>query len=557
MSLPAAAARRSRLCVAGSSRATRCSRTARRPRGSSPVWSSAAAKSSSAKKGLPSERATIASVSAADGGASAWAASSAASSSRWNGPSSSTSAEPERRTRSASRRMRSAEESSSARKVASSRTRRPWRLCARKTTRSSVEVSAQCRSSSTSSRGAAAARSNSSASVSWNTRSCEPAVRPSTRGNPPSGPTASTNGWYGSSVPTRSIERPRRTSNPAPRARAASSVASRVLPMPASPPTRAVVPVPAWAASRARPSCPSPRPRPTSPRLAPASIREVSRRRQRRGRRAYASRDGRLRTPAGQDTPLPTDAPRPLPGDDPVEATDTRRREMTAVAQPASLEATRTHTVRGGGGLRLHVREWGRADGPPILFIHGWSQSHLCWARQYRSGLAGEFRLVAYDLRGHGMSEAPPGPEHYTDGALWADDLAAVIDQLGLDRPVLVGWSYGGFIICDYLRAHGQDRVGAIAFVAAAVRLGPAAFGTLIGPGFLDHFADATADDLPTNIRGMRGLVKGWPVRPYPPEEVETLLCSSMAVPARIRANLAAREIDGDDVLRALKVPVL
>ena len=168
-----------------------------------------------------------------------------------------------------------------------------------------------------------------------------------------------------------------------------------------------------------------------------------------------------------------------------------------------------------------------------------------------------EFRLVAYDLRGHGMSEAPLEPEHYTDGRLWADDVAAIIEQLRLDRPVLVGWSYGGFVICDYLRAHGQDRIAAIDFVAGAVKLGPAAFGTLIGPGFLDHFPDATADDLPTNIRGMRGLVKGWPAKPYPAEEVETLLCSGMAVPARIRANLAAREIDGDDVLRTLQLPLL
>jgi pimeloyl-ACP methyl ester carboxylesterase len=227
---------------------------------------------------------------------------------------------------------------------------------------------------------------------------------------------------------------------------------------------------------------------------------------------------------------------------------------MTTVAQPAR---TRIHTVRGGGGLRLHVREWGRADGPPILFIHGLSQSHLCWARQYQSALAEEFRLVAYDLRGHGMSEAPLEPEHYTDAKLWADDVAAIIDQLRLDRPVLVGWSYGGFIICDYLRAHGQDRITAIDFAGAVVTLGAAAFGTLIGPGFLDHFPDATADDLPTNIRGMRALVKGWPATPYPPEEVETLLASSMTVPARIRANLAAREIDGDDVLRTLRVPLL
>jgi non-heme chloroperoxidase len=227
---------------------------------------------------------------------------------------------------------------------------------------------------------------------------------------------------------------------------------------------------------------------------------------------------------------------------------------MTTVAQTGTMKI---HEVRGGGGLRLHVREWGREDGPPILFIHGWSMSHLCWAKQYESALAGEFRLVAYDLRGHGMSEAPLEPEHYTDGQLWADDVAAIIGQLGLERPVLVGWSYGGFIICDYVRAHGQDRIAAIDFVAAAVTLGEAAFGTLIGPGFLDHFADATSDDLPTSIQGMRALVRAFPVKPFPPDEVETLLASSMAVPAQIRSNLMAREIDGDDVLPTLEVPLL
>jgi non-heme chloroperoxidase len=231
---------------------------------------------------------------------------------------------------------------------------------------------------------------------------------------------------------------------------------------------------------------------------------------------------------------------------------------MTAVAQDQQETGRmKVHAVRGGGGLRLHVREWGKADGPPILFIHGLAQNHLCWDKQYESALADEFRLVAYDLRGHGMSEAPLEPEHYTDGKLWADDVAAIIDELRLDRPVLVGWSYGSFVISDYVRAHGQDRIGAIDFVAGASKLGEAAFGTLIGPGFLDHFADATADDLPTNIRGARGLVKAFAAKSLPADDVETLLCSSMVVPAQVRANLAAREIDFDDVLRVLKVPLL
>jgi len=230
---------------------------------------------------------------------------------------------------------------------------------------------------------------------------------------------------------------------------------------------------------------------------------------------------------------------------------------MAAITQRKLTGRTKIHTVEGGGGLQLHVREWGKADGPPILFIHGWSQNHLCWDKQYESALAAEFRLVACDLRGHGMSEAPLGPEHYTDGELWADDVAAIIDQLGLDRPVLVGWSYGAFVICDYVRVYGQDRIAAVNFVEGAVQLGEAAFGTLIGPGFLDHFVDATADDLPANIRGMRAFVKACPVKPLPADDFETALCWNIVVAPQIRAGLAARQIDADDILRALEVPLL
>jgi non-heme chloroperoxidase len=122
---------------------------------------------------------------------------------------------------------------------------------------------------------------------------------------------------------------------------------------------------------------------------------------------------------------------------------------------------------------------------------------------------------------------------------------------------VLVGWSYGAFVICDYIRAYGQDRLAAIDFVEGAVQLGEAAFGTLIGHGFLDHCAGATADDLPTNIWAMRSFVRASVVKPLSDDELETALCWNVVVPAPIRANLAARAIDCDDVLRALEVPLL
>ncbi|MBB3593765.1 pimeloyl-ACP methyl ester carboxylesterase [Rhizobium sp. BK529] len=216
----------------------------------------------------------------------------------------------------------------------------------------------------------------------------------------------------------------------------------------------------------------------------------------------------------------------------------------------------KVHSVTGGAGLRLHVREWGREDAPSILFIHGWSQSHLCWKNQYESRLADDFRLVALDLRGHGMSDAPLDAGSYTEPQLWADDIAAVIDELKLGNPILVGWSYAGFIICDYLRAHGTAHVAGINFVGGATTLNKAAFGTLIGSGFLDHVIGATSDDLPGNIAAIRKFVRACTYSQLPADVFETAICWNMIVPAKIRAALLAREIDSDAVLTALAVPV-
>jgi pimeloyl-ACP methyl ester carboxylesterase len=220
----------------------------------------------------------------------------------------------------------------------------------------------------------------------------------------------------------------------------------------------------------------------------------------------------------------------------------------------------KVYSVKGGDGLKLHVREWGNADGGPILLIHGWSQNHLCWKKQYESSLAEEFRLVALDLRGHGMSEAPLESENYTRAELWADDIAAVLEQLGLNRPVLVGWSYGGFIISDYVRAHGQygqSPIAGVNYVGAAVTLNEGAFGTLIGPGFLNHAEGAMAPDLPTNIEAMRNFLRDCITKPISQDDFETALAWNIVVPAQVRAGLASREINSDDVLKNMTVPVL
>src|SRR5262245_31686196 len=73
----------------------------------------------------------------------------------------------------------------------------------------------------------------------------------------------------------------------------------------------------------------------------------------------------------------------------------------------------KSHRVVGGGGTQLHVIETGNPNGRPILFVHGFSQCGLTWSRQLASDLANDFRLLAMDMRGHGLSDKPQ--EGYSD----------------------------------------------------------------------------------------------------------------------------------------------
>ena len=215
------------------------------------------------------------------------------------------------------------------------------------------------------------------------------------------------------------------------------------------------------------------------------------------------------------------------------------------------------HTVNGAADVKLHVREYGKSSGIPILLIHGWSQSHLCWAKQFGGALKDDARIVALDLRGHGMSDAPAEADQYTDGDKWADDIAAVIDQLALDRPILVGWSYAGYIISDYVRRKGQGKIAGINFVDAAVVLSPKAFGSLVGPGFLENAPGACQDDLPTNIAAIRKFLRACIVKPISQNDFEEILAFNMVVKPNVRRALLQRELDFRPILEGITVPVL
>ena len=215
------------------------------------------------------------------------------------------------------------------------------------------------------------------------------------------------------------------------------------------------------------------------------------------------------------------------------------------------------HTITGGGDLRLAVHEYGQPQGKPIVLIHGFGQCHLAWSKQYQGSLAEEFRLICLDIRGHGMSDKPADREHYTRDRLWAEDVDAVVTALHLHRPILAGWSYGALIINDYVAHYGEDRVGGINYVAAAVALGVEKAASTIGAPFLEAVPGVCSDNLEDNIRTLRTLLRAMFFVPPSQDDFETALAMSMAVPPAVRLGLVSRVIDRDAVMQAFSVPEL
>ena len=202
------------------------------------------------------------------------------------------------------------------------------------------------------------------------------------------------------------------------------------------------------------------------------------------------------------------------------------------------------HRVAGAAGVLLHVREFGNPRGIPLVLIHGWTQGSLCWARQYHSALANEFRIICPDLRGHGQSEKPAGEAPYTDPALWAGDVHAVVTALELDRPVLAGWSYGSLVAGMYLRHYGDSALGGINFVGPGVRVAPELIGTLLGSVFLDVLPKVVSEDLDEQIDGIRQFLRACLVAPVSREDWESALCFNIVVPPAVRGALLAQPVD-------------
>jgi pimeloyl-ACP methyl ester carboxylesterase len=108
-------------------------------------------------------------------------------------------------------------------------------------------------------------------------------------------------------------------------------------------------------------------------------------------------------------------------------------------------------------GVRIHYHIEGR--GAPVVLIHGYTASG--WSNWVAPGwverLANDHTLIVPDLRGHGRSEKPPRAEAYSRAA-FASDVVAVMDEEGVERAPIVGYSMGGMVALELLGRH-TDRI--------------------------------------------------------------------------------------------------
>src|SRR3954468_3001864 len=115
-------------------------------------------------------------------------------------------------------------------------------------------------------------------------------------------------------------------------------------------------------------------------------------------------------------------------------------------------------------GVRVTVNTGGPADAEPIVFLHGFPESHRTW-RGVAPDLARDFRVIAPDQRGFGASDKPEGVEAYKTDRI-VEDLIALADTLGLGRFTLVGHDWGGAVAWLAALRH-PDRLSRLVIVNA------------------------------------------------------------------------------------------
>ncbi|MFQ6227941.1 alpha/beta fold hydrolase [Nocardia sp. NPDC002869] len=207
-------------------------------------------------------------------------------------------------------------------------------------------------------------------------------------------------------------------------------------------------------------------------------------------------------------------------------------------------------------GTGIVYRTGGPAQAQPLVLVHGWSADLRCWGRVF-DDLAADFRVVAVDLRGHGYSEAPASG--YDDSKNWAADIAAVLAAESIDSgALLLGWSYGGIVISDYLAEYGTGALAGVVYTGAMANIGRGVPGAEVGESMQQAIPGVFEESPGRAVRGFSafGNANTGPGGDKGPD-AQRLFGASLATPPFVRKALFYRSVDNTETLRGLDVPVL
>ena len=115
-------------------------------------------------------------------------------------------------------------------------------------------------------------------------------------------------------------------------------------------------------------------------------------------------------------------------------------------------------------GAKIFYKDWG--SGQPVVFSHGWPLNADAWDEQLFLLASNGFRAIAHDRRGHGRSTQTWSGN---DMDTYADDLATLVETLGLSDVIHIGHSTGGGEVVRYIARHGTDRVAKAVLIDAVV----------------------------------------------------------------------------------------
>ena len=181
-------------------------------------------------------------------------------------------------------------------------------------------------------------------------------------------------------------------------------------------------------------------------------------------------------------------------------------------------------------GTTLAVELYGAEEAPPLVLVHGWTCARRFWTAQLHA-LADRYRIVTYDLRGHGDSGLPAGDDFSTDAL--ADDLQAVLEATVPDgrRALIAGHSLGAMTIVAWAGRHPQE-VEARAAAAA-----------LLNTGLGDLIDQSLILKLPAGMRRTKAVAGGIflsasaplpPASPLSLRAVQYVALSPSASPAQV-----------------------